>query len=160
MIMSKIKEKINTPGMFIKVEWYNAMELLEPEERSSIFTNCFRFELELPFEPMTRTAEVFFISTIIPTLKFNKEKYLIKIEQNAINGSLGGRPPGNKKNRIEPNGFLNNHKENHIENTNIKPIDTINKNEELDLELKSIKNQKQNSESKNNNLDNKYFLNC
>ncbi len=151
--MSKIKEKINTPGMFIKVEWYTAIELLEPEERSSIFTNCFRFELELPFEPMSRTAEVFFISTIIPTLKYNKEKYLSKIEQNIENGSKGGRPPGNKKNRIEPNGFLNNHKENHIDNSNIKDIEIINKNEELDLVLKSIENQKQNSDSKLNNLD-------
>jgi hypothetical protein len=153
--MLKGKEKINTPGIFIKVEWYNAIELLEPDERSSIFTNCFKFELDLPFEPMSRTAEVFFISTIIPTLKYNKEKYLSKIEQNIENGSKGGRPPGNKKNRVEPTGFLNNHKENiidnHIDNSNIKS--TENKNEELDLELKSNENQKHYSEPKLNNLD-------
>jgi len=107
--MIKNNSKINPPGFYVNLEWYETIQDLTDAEAGILLKNMFNYSLELPLLETNAVVKAICNMSIFKTIDINKEKYFEKCERNRINGEKGGRPAGSKnKNPEKPNGLIKN----------------------------------------------------
>ncbi len=107
--MTKNNNKINPPGFYVNLEWYETIQELTDEEAGLLLKNMFNYSLELPLMETNAIVKAICKMTVFKTIDINKEKYFERCERNRTNGEKGGRPTGSKnKNPEKPNGLIEN----------------------------------------------------